>query len=348
MNTELSRSFTKEEVIAALKQLHPTKSPGPDGMSALFFQKYWNIVGNNVINLVLNVLNSDMPMVEINNTNIALIPKNKNPQRMTDFRPISLCNVVYKLISKTLANRLKAILPYIISENQSAFVANRLITNNVLVAYEIMHYIKHKRGGNDSFMAAKLDMSKAFDRVEWSFIDKVMRRMGFNETWIGLVMKCITSVTYSIIINGSVHGCIVPSRGLRQGDPLSPYLFLLCAEGFSALINEATRCQQLNGISISRGAPKISHLFFADDSLLFCKANGAECNKLKEILRIYESASGQKINTEKSSIFFSPNTSQERKDEVLSILGPMNDSRHTKYLGLPSIIGRSKSKFLRR
>ena len=155
-------------------------------------------------------------------------------------------------------------------------------------------------------------------------------------------MKCITSVTYSIIINGSVHGCIVLTKGLRQGDPLSPYLFFLCVEGFSALINEATRCQQLNGISISRGAPKISHLFFADDSLLFCKANGIECNKLMEILRIYELASGQTINTEKSSIFFSPNTSQERKDEILSILRPMNDSRHTKYLGLPSIIGRSK------
>ena len=95
-------------------------------------------------------------------------------------------------------------------------------------------------------------------------------------------MKCITSVTYSVIINGSTHGCIVPTRGLRQGDPLSAYLFLLCAEGFSALINEATRCQQLNGISICRGSAKISHLFFADDSLLFYKANGVECNKLKE------------------------------------------------------------------
>ena len=345
---ELTRSFTKEEVLTALKQLHPTKSPDPDGMSALFFQKYWSIVGNNVTNLVLNVLNSRMSMVEINKTNIALVPKSKNPLRMTDFRPISLCNVVYKLISKTLANRLKAILPYIISENQSAFVANKLITDNVLVAYEIMHYIKCKRDGNDSFMAVKLDMSKAFDKVEWSFIDKVMRRMGFNESWIDLVMKCITSITYSIIINGSVHGCIVPTRGLRQGDPLSPYLFLLCAEGFSALINEATRCQQLNGISINRGAPKISHLFFADDSLLFCKANGVECNKLTEILRIYESASGQKINTEKSSIFFSLNTSQELKDEILSILGPMNDSRHTKYLGLPPLLVVQKSKSLRR
>ncbi|XP_023880426.1 uncharacterized protein LOC111992797 [Quercus suber] len=191
-------------------------------------------------------------------------------------------------------------------------------------------------------MATKLDMSKAFDRVEWAFIEKVMRKMGFNENWIMLVMKCISSVSYSVIINGTTYGNITPNRGLRQGDPLSLYLFLLCAEGFSALINEVASNNQLNGISICRGAPKVSHLFFADDSIIFCKANGNECNKLKEILGLYESASGQKINTNKSSIYFSPNTSQELKDEILRILGPMQDSSHTKYLGLPSIIGRSK------
>ena len=115
---------------------------------------------------------------------------------MTEFRPISLCNVVYKLVSKTLANCLKAILPFIILENQSAFIADRLIIDNVLVTYEIMPFLKHKRGGNDSFMAVKLDMSKAFDKVEWIFVEKVMRKMGFDENWINLVMKCISSVSY--------------------------------------------------------------------------------------------------------------------------------------------------------
>ena len=237
MNSELTRTFTREEVVIALKQLHPTKSPGPDGMLALFFQKYWSIASTNVSNMVLNVLNSGMSLSEINRTNIALVPKNNNPQRMTDFKPISLCNVIYKLISKTLANHLKVILSHIISENQSAFMVNRLIIDNVLVAYEIMHFLKHNRGGNDSFMTAKLDMSKAFDRVEWSFIEMVMRKMGSNEYWINLVMKCISLVSYSIIINGIVHGNIVPTRGLRQGNPLSHYLFLLYAEGFSTLIH---------------------------------------------------------------------------------------------------------------
>ena len=214
MNSELSRAFTREEVVSARKQLHPLKSPGPDGMSAIFFQKYWNIVGTNVSNMVLNVLNFGMSLFDINKTNIALVPKTNNPQRMTEFRPISLCNVVYKLVSKTLANHLKPILPYIILENQSAFTAGRLITDNVLVAYEIMHYLKHKKCGQDSFMVAKLDMSKAFDRVEWSFIEKVMRKMGFNENWINLVMNCIFSVSYSVIINGTTYGSIMPTRGL--------------------------------------------------------------------------------------------------------------------------------------
>ena len=201
-------------MICALKQLHPSKLPGLDGMSALFFQKYWSIVGTNVSNMILNVINSGMSLSNINRTNTTFVPKTNNPQRMTEFRPISLCNVVYKLVSKTLANHLKAILPYIISKNQSAFTTGRLITDNVLVAYEIMHFLKHKRGGNDSFMAAKLDISKAFDRVEWIFVEKFMRKMGFDENWINLVMKCISLVSYSIIINGTTYGNIIPTRGL--------------------------------------------------------------------------------------------------------------------------------------
>ena len=191
-------------------------------------------------------------------------------------------------------------------------------------------------------MARKLDMSKAFNRVEWGFIEGVMRKIGFNNGWISLVMRCISSVSYSVIINGETFGNIVPSRGLKQGDPLSPYLFLLYVEGLSALLHEMAQNQLLNGISLGRWCPKITHLFFADDNLHFCKANSEECEKLKEILEKYGAASRQKVNSDKSSIYFSPHTTLELKEAIFNILGPMQDSRHNKYLGLPSIIGRSK------
>ena len=135
---------------------------------------------------------------------------------------------------------------------------------------------------------------------------------------------------------------MLTSWGLRQGDPLSPTLFLICTEGLSALINRAVRNQLLTGISICRGCPRVTHLLFADDVILFYKASVKESRVLKNILQQYEDSSGQKINTDKSSIFFSPNTSQEAKDEILTNLGPMQDTRHTRYLGLSSFIGRSK------
>ena len=121
---------------------------------------------------------------------------------MIEFRPINLCNVAYKIISKVLGIRLKTILPQIITENQSAFLHERLITDNVLDAFELMHYLDHKRDGKDNYMAVKLDMSKAYDRVEWGFIEKVMERLGFHEKWINTIMSCITTVTYSVLING--------------------------------------------------------------------------------------------------------------------------------------------------
>ena len=167
------------------------------------------MVGNDIIIcMVLNVLNSNMSIVDINRTNITLIPKINSPSRLSDFRPISLCNVVYKLVSKILANCLKNFLPQIIIENQSAFLSERLITDNVLVAFKLMHYLEHKKKGKENFMVVKLDMSKAYDRVEWGFIEKVMEKMGFHENWINLIMKCITIVSYLVIINGVVHGHI--------------------------------------------------------------------------------------------------------------------------------------------
>jgi hypothetical protein len=147
-------------------------------------------------------------------------------------------------------------------------------------------------GSKVGYMGFKLDMSKAYDRVEWKFLEALMLRMGFDVRWIYLIMQCVTSVQYSVIINGSPVGKIRPSRGIRQGDPISPYLFIICAEALSALIMRAERSGAISSVPSSLSMPKISHLFFVDDNILFCKSNAVEWRRLMQILGIYENASG--------------------------------------------------------
>ena len=280
MNAELVREFTAEEVDTALKQMAPSTAPGPDGMSPLFYQSCWDLVGSDVSQAILSCLNSGSLLKAVNHTYITLIPKTQTPQKVSDFRPISLCNVIYKILSKVITNRLKHILPKIISETQSAFVPGRLITDNILVAFETLHHMKTARSGRPGFMALKLDMSKAYDRVKWAFLKQIMIKMGFANQWVNLVLECISTVSFSILINGAPRGFFRPSRGLRQGDPLSPYLFLLCTEGLHGLINKVINDHVIRDISLNRGGPVISHLFFADDSLLFCRATRDDCEAI--------------------------------------------------------------------
>ena len=151
----------------ALKQMHPLKAPGLDGMPPIFYQHFWSNVSPIVIKTVLDFLNNGVAPPKFHETHIVLIPKTKNPEYVTDYRLISMCNVTYKLASKAVANRLKLVLQDIICENQSAFVSKRLITDNVLVAHELMNHINRRKKGKNGDMALKLDMSKAYDRVEW-------------------------------------------------------------------------------------------------------------------------------------------------------------------------------------
>ena len=144
-----------------------------------------------VTEAVLSTLNTGTIPKAINHTFLTLIPKIQSPRKITDFRPISLSNVLYKLIAKVLANRLKPRLPQLISETQSAFMSERLITNNILVAHETLHHLKSKRFGKIGFMALKLDMRKAYDRVEWKFLEQIMQKMGFAPKWIQLISTCI-------------------------------------------------------------------------------------------------------------------------------------------------------------
>jgi ribonuclease HI len=343
MNNSLLKPFMGEEVRFALHQMAPTKAPGPDGFPAGFFQKNWDVLGEDIIQATLDTLNSGAMPDFLNMTNIALIPKVKNPTKVTEFKPISLCNVLYKVISKVLANRLKKVLMHIISPVQSAFIPGRLITDNVLVAYETLHTMHTCMKGKKGFMAVKLDMSKAYDRVEWSFLEQVMYKMGFDQRWIDLIMMCVTTVRYAIVVNGQPCGSIIPERGLRQGDPISPYLFLLCAEALSSMLMKANREGVLTGVLTSKRGPRISHLFFADDSLLFCRSTKTQWQLLTTLLKRYEEASGQRLNSNKTSIFFSKNSSLEDKKAILEEAGIPDIQCFDTYLGLPALVGKSRT-----
>ncbi|XP_042972810.1 uncharacterized protein LOC122304618 [Carya illinoinensis] len=342
MNANLTKQFSAKEVKAALFHMNPMGSPGPDGYPALFYQSHWEVVGDDLTDAVLEILNGNGDTAAINDTFIILIPKIKNPQTVLDFRPISLYNVIYKVVSKVLSNRLKLILPTIIAPTQSAFIPGRMIMDNVIVAFETLHSMSTKGKGKQGYMAIKLDMSKAYDRVEWDFLRKVVGRMGFSNRWINLVMQCVTTVSYSLLINGSSQCKFIPTRGIKQGDPLYPYLFILVAEVLSSLMNHAESIKMIHGFPICRGKLSINHLFFADDSLIFCRANAREWSSIHVFLNLYEEASGQKLNKTKTSIFFSPNTKQATKEYILNLAGTRASSSYEKYLGLPSLIGRSK------
>lgn len=193
-------------------------------------------------------------------------------------------------------------------------------------------------------MAIKLDMSKAYDRVEWNYLEAIMRRMGFDNQWIQLIMQCVTTVSYRVLVNGVLYGPITPTRGIRQGDPLSPYLFLLCAEGLMSLMQRAEQNGSITSIPITTQGTKVSHLMFADDCLLFCRATFQEWSNIMQLIQRYEQASGQKINSSKTAIYFSRNTRAEFKELVCSSLDITLSTGYEKYLGLPSLIGRSKKK----
>lgn len=196
----------------------PTKAPGSDGFPALFFQRYWQIVGEDVSNFCLGILNNDHSFDSFNQTDIVLIPKTSNPTRLANFRPISLCSVLYKVVTKTIANRLQVVIGKCIDVAQSTFIPGRLISDNVLLAYEILHTFRQKCIRKKGYMAVKLDMSKTYDRVEWGFLKEVMLRMGFAKEWAELIMKCITT-TYAVNANRGRGRLFQLTRGLRQGNP---------------------------------------------------------------------------------------------------------------------------------
>jgi len=341
-NFSLTVNFTIEEFRTAVFSMQADKCPGPDDFNPGFYHNFWEMCGQEVYQAECEWLANGVFPPHLNSTNIALIPKGDSQKSMKDWRPIALCNVVYKIMAKVLANRLKGVLDKCISSSQSAFVPGRSILDNALVAIELIHYMKAKTKGTQCDVALKLDISKEYDRLDWDYLRDIMIQMGFSARWVQWIMLCVETVDYTVLVNGVQVGPLIPGRGIRQGDPLSPHLFIICAEGLSALIRDAERRGVIKGVRICTRAPTISHLLFADDCFLFFGACDQEALEMKNILTSYEAASGQSINLQKSEMYCSRNTPMDYQGRITTILGVKQVLGTSNYLGLPSMIGRSK------
>lgn len=199
--------YQQEGSVRRLTNLSPENSPirrfmWPYSRRMIFFQKQWHITGSSISDAILKTLNIGVFPHVLNHTHIVLIQKKQIPKKVGDFRPISLCNMMYKLISNVIANRLKQWMHSFISHTQSAFVPRRLITDNVLLAHELMHCLNKKRQGKKGYMSLKLNMSKAYDRISQTFLQKVMVKMGLNQKMVAMIMTCVRTLTFSILING--------------------------------------------------------------------------------------------------------------------------------------------------
>lgn len=239
--------------------------------------------------------------------------------------------MIYKIISKVLVNRLKPIMDNIITPYQNAFIKGRNISDNILLAHEIIDVVRKKRGRRDRFGVLKIDMSKAYDRVNWNFLKAALLAMNFDTKWI---MECVSIVEYTLLLNGSMTRSFKPSQGLRQGDHLSPYLFLLCANVLSISLTQVEELKKIKGVKVGRSGLSFSHLLFANDSLLFFRKDNAPVQNLQIILNWYCSISGQSINLAKSDVFCSPNMPLEEQQALARTQQVNLVQQPSKYLGV--------------
>ncbi|CAL1395909.1 unnamed protein product [Linum trigynum] len=276
---------------------------------------------------------------EVVESTVVLIPKVDYPEIVSQLRPISLNNVCLKAITKAITNRLKPIMRKLVSPRQSSFIPGRQTTDNIIVLQEVLHSLRKKKGKRGG-LVLKIDLEKAYDRLRWDFLRDTLKEVGFPSTWINCIMFCVEHNKMRLLWNGELSAPITPTRGVRQGDPLSPYLFVLCMERLSHRIDKAIEDKLWKPLKLSKEGPPISHLFFADDLILFAEAGMSQVRIIKQCLDEFCHSSGQRVNYNKSAMFVSANIDRRqarrlslRTDIPLTVdLG--------RYLGVMAIHGR--------
>jgi len=279
-----------------MNHLKEGKASRPDGFTFNFVHKFRDLIKVDVWHVVEESMTLHWLLPSLNATFIALIHKEEHSITPDKFRPIALYNFIYKVISKVIASHLKLLFPLLISPEQLGYVEGWQIIDDIILTHEIIHSLKHNKKIG---MLLKINLFKAFDKLSWIYIQKMLTAFGFFPPWVRWVMNLVSSTFFSILVNGIHSSPFHPSRGIHQGDPISPFLFVLMVEGLGCIIKNTLQTQQLRGILV-HDSPTITHQQFVDDNMLFGHPSFQEALMFKSMLDDYLEASGASINTAKS------------------------------------------------
>ncbi|XP_062118795.1 uncharacterized protein LOC133832472 [Humulus lupulus] len=306
---KLLKPFSKKEIRDSLFNIPSTKSPRPDGFGSGFFKASWQDIGDEVCSAISQCFESGYFPSELHETTLSLIPKVANPSRAVDYRPIACCSTLYKCMAKLICKRLALVLPDLVQPNQRAFVKGHSIAHNIMIFQDLIK--NYGRISTSSRCAIKINLSKAYDTIDWDFLEDLLKALNFPQKFIGWVMSCIRNTSYFLLMNGRVQGKFKGKKGLRQGDPMSPLLFVLIMEYLTRSLQLAALNSPFRYHPMCKSL-KLINLCFADDLLLFCKGSISAVKSVKEVLDEFAAVTGLSINSHKSHIFFGGVSSLDR------------------------------------
>jgi mannosylglycoprotein endo-beta-mannosidase len=334
---ELEALFTEEEVWRVIQELPPDRAPGPDGFIGCFYQKAWGVIKGDVMAALLKLgVGDGRGFAKLNRSLITLIPKRADALEVGDFRPICLVHSFGKLFSKILANRLRNRLGELVSMNQSAFIRGRCLHDNFLLVRQVARKINSSKLTG---VFLKLDISRAFDSLSWSFLFEVLRQLGFGDLWCKWVALLLNTASVRVLVNGVPGKTIQIVRGLRQGDPTSPQLFVLAMEALTLLVVRAAEDSLLSPLSGCTLKQRVS--IYADDVALFLKPQVQDLVTTRKILEFFGEASGLRVNYDKSSAILIRGDAVDSM-VVKHLLQCKIGSFPCKYLGLQLTTGQLK------